>query len=101
LEDFCFHFQGVLFIYLCESSYPCLYGFLYEIPKDLPLGKREHSLGFYHPATFYLGKTLSFLPGIAAEVVITTSIFYFIVGLHVYNGLGFLVTISHKIIPES
>jgi hypothetical protein len=78
-----------------------LYGFLYEFPKDLPLGKRELSLGFYRPVTFYFGKIFSFLPGIVAEVVITTSIFYFIVGLHVFNGLGYLVTISQKATPKN
>ena len=71
-----------------------MYGFLYEFPKDLALGRREVAAGFYQPTSFYLGKIISFIPGILFEVILTTSIFYFVVGLHVFNPFGFLVTLA-------
>jgi hypothetical protein len=71
-----------------------MYGFLYEFPKCLALGKREVAAGFYQPTALYLGKIISFIPGILFEIVLTTSIFYFVVGLHVFNLFGFLVTLA-------
>jgi hypothetical protein len=75
-----------------------LYGFLYEFPRSLPLGRREVAGGFYRPTVFYLGKMISFMPGILFETIVTTTVFYFIVGLHLLNGFGYLVTLSVGIV---
>ena len=55
--------NGLLYIYICESAFPAVYGALTAFPDELPLARREISEGMYSSVAYYLGKQTALIPG--------------------------------------
>jgi len=64
---------------MAESTFQCSYGFQHHFPHDLPLSRRENEAGYYQAGILYLGKMMSFMPGILFEVFISTAVVYYLV----------------------
>ncbi|CAH2007438.1 unnamed protein product [Acanthoscelides obtectus] len=73
--------QGVIFMLVTENTFHPMYSVLSEFPENTPIFIREYKSGLYHPATYYLSRILSMLPGFILEPVIFISLAYWLTGL--------------------
>lgn len=69
--------NGLIYIYICESSFPAIYGMLGIFPDELPIARREISTGMYSASALYAGKQVALLPGnlrsqVRASIILAT-----------------------------
>ncbi|XP_028131579.2 protein scarlet isoform X1 [Diabrotica virgifera virgifera] len=84
---------GIIFMFVSENTFNPMYSVLHQFPSYLPLFLREYKSGLYHPATYYLSRILSLLPGFILEPLIFVITAYWLAGLRT-SGYAFLMTLS-------
>ncbi|XP_076222738.1 protein scarlet-like [Nomia melanderi] len=72
--------QGVVSILVSENAFFPMYVTLPLIPQQLPLLRREYRTGMY-PIHLYIVRILSLVPGLMVELLLFTSIIYWLTGL--------------------
>ncbi|XP_031835367.2 protein scarlet isoform X1 [Nomia melanderi] len=73
--------QGVVFILVSENAFFPMYATLALIPQQLPLLRREYRAGMYPIHLYYIARILSLVPGLIVELLVFTSIIYWLAGL--------------------
>ncbi|KAI6216002.1 Wht-2 [Aphelenchoides besseyi] len=73
--------NGALFYLVSELTYSTLFGILSYLPAEYPLVVREYHDSLYHLLSYYLARTISYVPLFTLDGVIMITIAYWMIGL--------------------
>ncbi|GMR33739.1 hypothetical protein PMAYCL1PPCAC_03934 [Pristionchus mayeri] len=72
--------NGALFYIVAELTYSTLFGIITFLPLDYPLVVREYHDGLYSVASYYVAKSLSYVPLFTLDGLVMVLICYWMVG---------------------
>ena len=68
--------NGLLFMFMTETSFPFISLGMTSIPNDMALARREVSAGLYSPLAFYVSKNLANWPFNLLQVVLMVAFMF-------------------------
>ena len=68
--------NGLLFIFITETSFNFISLGMTSIPQDIALARREVSAGLYSPLAFYVSKNVANWPFNFLQVVLTVAVMF-------------------------
>ncbi|EFX71587.1 ABC protein, subfamily ABCG [Daphnia pulex] len=99
--------QGVLFIYVSNTTYQYVFGVITAISDELPIFLCEHRNGMYRTDVYFLSKTLADLPVYICFPFVFVAITYYAIGLNpspdrflIACGIVILVTNAANVICD-
>ncbi|XGW29058.1 hypothetical protein V3C99_008675 [Haemonchus contortus] len=93
--------NGALFYLVCELTYASLFGILTCIPGDYPLVVREYHDGIYYVISYFIARTLSYLPLFSLDGLLMMYVCYWMVGFSSSVTQVLFATIISLLIEQS
>ncbi|VDO36441.1 unnamed protein product [Haemonchus placei] len=93
--------NGALFYLVCELTYASLFGILTCIPVDYPLVVREYHDGIYYVISYFIARTLSYLPLFSLDGLLMMYVCYWMVGFSSSVTQVLFATIISLLIEQS
>ncbi|KAK5968397.1 ABC transporter ATP-binding protein/permease wht-3, partial [Trichostrongylus colubriformis] len=93
--------NGALFYLVCELTYASLFGILTCIPGDYPLVVREYHDGIYYVISYFIARTLSYLPLFSLDGLLMIYVCYWMVGFSSSFTQVLFATIISLLIEQS
>uniref|UniRef100_A0A914EIA1 ABC transporter domain-containing protein n=1 Tax=Acrobeloides nanus TaxID=290746 RepID=A0A914EIA1_9BILA len=91
--------NGALFYLVAELTYATLFGILTCMPADYPLLVREYHDGLYSVGSYFVARSMSYLPLFTLDGLTMLTIAYWMIGL-APSALHFLIAVGISILIE-